>query len=134
MNRTTIRSVQRLDFRQHHADGTLTEFSVDHPSVDFAFVRVFTIGGVSAGGVRGGHAHLACTQMVACLAGRVDVEVDDGTNALRETLVPDGEALLIPPMLWNTETFEGPTALLRCSAMSSTTTATTCATGSNTSR
>jgi dTDP-4-dehydrorhamnose 3,5-epimerase-like enzyme len=112
MSQTTIHSVRRIAFPHHEADGMLTEFSVMADAVSFPILRVFTITGVSAGGVRGDHAHRGCTQLLACLSGRVTVDVDDGAQTSTEVLEPGGTGLLIPPMLWNSETFEGPTTVL----------------------
>jgi UDP-2-acetamido-3-amino-2,3-dideoxy-glucuronate N-acetyltransferase len=102
----TIRSVRRIRFTQDRGGGVLTEFSVAPDGIPFPLRRVFTIGGVPAGGVRGDHAHRGCTQMLACLSGSITVDIRDGSDRLTESLVDDGTALVIPPMLWNSEVFE----------------------------
>ena len=50
--------------------------------------------------------------MLACLSGRVTVRITDSTTKTEESLSPDGVSLLIPPLLWNSVTFEGPTTVL----------------------
>lgn len=112
MSATTVRSLQRRAFPQHRADGTLTAFHAAEDGFPFSIARVFIITMVSNGGVRGGHAHRGCTQMLACIAGRVTVEVQDGSDTVTEALTDDGVALLIPPLLWNLERFEGPSTVL----------------------
>lgn len=112
MSGTTIRSLRRITFEQHPDDGMLTAFEVDEGGVPFGLERVFTITGVSAGGRRGNHAHRACTQLLACLSGETSVGVHDGSAEANETLVPDGSALLIPPLLWNSVWFRDPGTVL----------------------
>jgi hypothetical protein len=46
------------------------------------------------------------------LAGRVDVTIKNGVEDAFESLSADGSALLIPPMLWSTFIFEGPSTVL----------------------
>lgn len=112
MTPTTIESLVRIAFRQHHADGGLTVFPHGAGGVPFPILRVFTIAGVSANGTRADHAHRRCTQMLACLSGHVSVEITDAVRATREALVPDGVSLLIPPLLWNSVSFAGPSTVL----------------------
>jgi hypothetical protein len=109
---TTIRSLRRIAFGLHPGDGTLTAFEVEPVGVPFPLVRVFTVAGVSAGGRRGNHAHRACTQLLVCLSGEATVGVHDGEAEITETLTPDGIALLIPPLLWNSVWFRDPGTVL----------------------
>jgi hypothetical protein len=93
--------------------GVLTVFPGDDPAgVPFPIARVFTITGVARGGSRGNHAHRVCTQLVTCLAGEVEVAVDDGRQTRNVVLSDAGTGLLIPPGLWNSITFAGPETLL----------------------
>lgn len=112
MTDTSFASPTRIRFWQHHANGDLTVFPEGEAGVPFPIFRVFTIAGVSAGGRRANHAHRRCTQMLACLAGGVTVEIADGRTTRREVLKPDGESLLIPPLLWNSVYFDSPETVL----------------------
>ena len=112
MNHTTIRSLSRIAFPQHHGDGTLTVFAAGADAVPFQIQRIFTIAGVTASATRADHAHRGCSQLLACLSGRVAVEINDGHEIAHETVLPDGGCLLIPPMLWNRVAFEGPATVL----------------------
>jgi WxcM-like, C-terminal len=112
MTPTTVRSLRRIVFRQYHADGTMIVFPSGENGVPFPIVRVFTITGVSADGRRGNHAHRGCSQMLACLAGRVEVRIHDGVEVATVPLTSDGTSLLIPPLLWNSVIFEGPSTVL----------------------
>ena len=75
---------RRICFDQHHTDGVLTVYPEGDGGVPFCIRRVFTIVGVSANGRRGKHAHRRCSQLHACLAGRVDVEITNGTKEVIE--------------------------------------------------
>ena len=88
---------RRICFNQHHADGVLTVYPEGDNGVPFSIRRVFTIVGVSVNGKRGNHAHRRRSQLHACLAGRVDVEIKNGVTA---------------DVLWSSFTFEGPSTVL----------------------
>jgi len=107
-----INGPRRICFYQHHTDGVLTVYPEGDSGVPFCIRRVFTIAGVSATGRRGNHAHRRCSQLHACLAGRVDVEITNGVKEVIESLSANGTALLIPPMLWSSIVFEGPSTVL----------------------
>src|SRR5262249_19712093 len=106
MTNTIIREGRRISFSQHDADGVLTVYPEGEGGIPFRIRRVFTITGVSVNGSRGNHAHRRCSQLHACLAGRVDVKIRNGVKEALESLFADGTALLIPPMLWGSFIFE----------------------------
>ena len=112
MTKTTIYSPTRIAFWQHHADGDLTVFPNAADGVPFQIWRVFTIAGVSPNGTRADHAHRRCSQLLACLSGKVSVKITDAASSVVEHLEANGICLLIPPMLWNSVTFEGPETVL----------------------
>ena len=64
--------------------------------------RWFTISGVPPSLTRGNHAHRACEQLFAILAGRCTVDADDGKR--RERLVLEaGQGLYVPPLVWTAQ-------------------------------
>jgi hypothetical protein len=105
-------SPRRISFRQYHDNGVLTVYPQGADGVPFPILRVFTIAGVSVNGSRGNHAHRRCNQVHACLVGRVDVKIKNGVADAVESLCAGGTALLIPPMLWSSFVFEGPSTVL----------------------
>jgi hypothetical protein len=108
-----IDRVSWIKFRQHSQNGTLSVFTGEEPDgVPFPMARIFTITGVQAGARRGNHAHRACSQLVVCLSGGIDVILDDGHTTATHSLKADGTGILIPPMIWNTEVFDGPATVL----------------------
>lgn len=110
--RSTVDRLRRVTVERHVQDGILDVFSAAPDAIPFPIRRVFVISEVSAGGVRGNHAHLGCTQLLACLAGTVTVTIYDAARAVSEVLTRDEPALLIPPMLWNSVHFAGPSTVL----------------------
>jgi dTDP-4-dehydrorhamnose 3,5-epimerase-like enzyme len=74
--------------------------------VPFPIARLFVLR-APEGAVRGRHAHRRCSQFMLCLNGGVDVSLDDGTDQRHFVLDRSDQALLVPPMIWNTLTFRG---------------------------
>src|SRR5438552_438666 len=58
---------------------------------------------VSAGTLRGEHAHLACHQFLICAQGSCTALVDDGVNRREVTLNNPSVGLYMPPMIWGTQ-------------------------------
>jgi dTDP-4-dehydrorhamnose 3,5-epimerase-like enzyme len=69
--------------------------------VPFPIARVFYVYDVPGEAVRGGHAHLALEQAVFCVAGRLEVIVDDGTQREAFALESPRTGLYLPPMVWH---------------------------------
>lgn len=84
----------------------------DPTGVPFPIARVFTIAGVPTKGRRADHAHRWCSQLLVCFNGAVEVKIDDGAATTTIALTDNGEGLLIPPVLWNSVTFDGPSTVL----------------------
>jgi dTDP-4-dehydrorhamnose 3,5-epimerase-like enzyme len=72
--------------------------------VPFAIERMFTLA-AGVGAKRGQHAHRLCSQFMLCVHGTVDVICDDGHERRTFTRARGNEALLVPPMIWNTVAF-----------------------------
>lgn len=114
MKSTTIADLKVLSLRQHaRADGVLTVIPDEGPEgLGIPVRRVFTVTDVPEGGLRGDHAHRDCTQVVVCLRGQVSIRIDDGRDFMRVELTGAGQALSIPPGLWNQLTFAGPDTVI----------------------
>jgi oxalate decarboxylase/phosphoglucose isomerase-like protein (cupin superfamily) len=110
---TRVTSAREIAFFQHERDGVLTVYPAADPAgVPFPIARLFTLGGVAAGGTRGHHAHRACSQLLACLAGRAELAIDDGREQRRFVLEHPARGVLVPPGLWMVVTFAGPGTLV----------------------
>jgi WxcM-like, C-terminal len=83
-----------------HPQGDLA-FAEAEGHVPFPIARVFYVYDVPAQAVRGGHSHRALEQAVFCLAGRMEMVVDDGEQ--RRTFVLDDprRGVYVPPMVWH---------------------------------
>lgn len=76
-------------------------FAEGETHVPFPIARVFYVYGVPGDAVRGGHAHLALQQVVFCLAGRLEIEVDDGARRRTHVLDDPRVGIYLPPMVWH---------------------------------
>ncbi|HEX6601971.1 MAG TPA: FdtA/QdtA family cupin domain-containing protein [Solirubrobacterales bacterium] len=76
-------------------------FAEGEKHVPFPIARVFYVYDIPAAAARGGHAHLVLEQAVFCLAGRLEMVVDDGTERHTHVLDDPREGLYLPPMVWH---------------------------------
>jgi dTDP-4-dehydrorhamnose 3,5-epimerase-like enzyme len=96
--------VRLLDFTPNVDDrGWLIE--LDFSRVPFPVRRVFSVAGVPAGTVRGGHRHRGGAQLLACVAGRVEVEVRRGNVAQAVALTPEAGALYVAGGVWSSQRY-----------------------------
>jgi dTDP-4-dehydrorhamnose 3,5-epimerase-like enzyme len=68
-------------------------------NVPFEIKRVFVVR-APKGAIRGQHAHVKCTQLLTCTAGKIEVQCDDGKDLVKFNLNHPSIALLIPPGIW----------------------------------
>jgi dTDP-4-dehydrorhamnose 3,5-epimerase-like enzyme len=66
---------------------------IDDRDIPFKIKRVFWIVNVPEGQTRGHHSHRECEQVVICLAGSFDVQLDEMYDHLKST---DNRGLYIP--------------------------------------
>jgi dTDP-4-dehydrorhamnose 3,5-epimerase-like enzyme len=95
---TLVQLVPHVDAR-----GRLVEFDFD--SLPFTVRRAFAVAGVPAGTERGGHTHRTGTQLLVCLAGRIDVELRKDSVRHELTLTPAAPALRIAPGVWSSQRY-----------------------------
>lgn len=79
--------------------------------VPFAIARVFVVR-APVDAVRGQHAHKACTQLLTCPTGSVEVVCDDGSETASYILDRPEIGLLIPPSIWAQQTYRDPGSVL----------------------
>lgn len=61
---------------------------------------------------RGGHAHLRCSQLLIAVNGSIRVDFTDGHDSGAIWLAGPETGLLVPPMIWATEFFQGRGSIL----------------------
>ena len=71
----------------------------DH--VPFPIARVFYVYDVPAKAARGGHAHRSLEQAVFCLAGRMEMAINDGERTRTVILDHPRRGIYLPPMVWH---------------------------------
>lgn len=76
---------------------SVVEFQKDVP---FEVKRCFWVYGVPGREVRGEHAHFTCHQFVMCVAGSVQLVLDDGHERAQVSLDRPSLGVHIPPMKW----------------------------------
>src|SRR5437763_5829102 len=97
------------------ARGNLT-FGEYDTHLPFVPLRYFLVFDVPAGQRRGGHAHRRVSQALICVRGTVAVEIDDGRQRDEIMLDSPARALVVPPLVWATQTFAaGAVLLVLCS-------------------
>ena len=79
---------------------------------EFPVRRVFTITDVPMGATRGGHAHREVSQLLVCLAGAIDVTIDDGSRTWSVALDRPDKGLLIPVWVWASQSYTVPGSIL----------------------
>ena len=97
-------------------EGSLT-FLENNMHVPFNIKRVFYIYDVPTAENRGAHAHKKLEEVLICLSGSFDIELDDGQNKNLYHLNRPWEGLYLSPMVWYAAVNFGPgtTCLALCS-------------------
>lgn len=68
--------------------------------VPFCIQRIYYLYDVPGGAERGGHAHLALTQLIIAVSGSFDISLDDGYEKKTFHLNRSYKGLLVCPMIW----------------------------------
>lgn len=97
MHLKNIKKLKIPNFIENNGSLAFIEFK---KKKKFNIKRVFF---VTAGknSIRGKHAHKKISQIVICLAGKVEIECDDGLNKKTFILDKISEGLIIPKMIWS---------------------------------
>mgnify|MGYP006295098235 CR=1 FL=1 len=106
-----MQSVREIDFPQNMAEnGNLIVMEgVTH--VPFSIARVFVVLAPS-GATRGQHAHKACSQLLTCPIGKIEVTCTDGSQSETFILSSPSRGLLIEPGIWAQQIYRAPGSVL----------------------
>jgi dTDP-4-dehydrorhamnose 3,5-epimerase-like enzyme len=100
-----------LELTRHpDARGVLTLLEL--AELPFQPERVFVVSQVPPGARRGGHGHLRQRQVLACVAGRVEVELRVPGDSSTAVALDAGEGLLVEPGVWSVQTYQTTDAVL----------------------
>jgi len=83
--------------------GALTAGELPSEDIPFTPQRWFLVYDVPGREVRGEHAHRVCHQFLICVAGKVNVAVDDGHKRGEVVLDRPSLGIYIPPLVWGTQ-------------------------------
>lgn len=75
-------------------------FAEGNTHLPFAIARAFYVYDIPTDAARGGHAHQTLEEAVFCLAGRLEIAVDDGERRRRVTLEDPRRGIYLPPLVW----------------------------------
>ncbi len=108
----SLSDVVRVPLGQHPvSQGLLTVIQSDE-HLPFKVERCFIVTATGPDTIGGNHAHRGLTQFLICLAGQVEVFVDDGTRSETHTLRDSSSGLLVPPGIWCRQTYRIPDSIL----------------------
>jgi len=102
-----LADVRLIELPRHARDDGEVVVAEAVTGVPFAIARLFVLR-APEGAARGRHAHKLCSQFMICSNGAVDIVVDDGAAEEVFRLNRSNQALLVPPMIWNTVMFRAP--------------------------
>lgn len=88
-----------------HVDARGALLPLDYPDLPFVPMRVFTVSGMAANTVRGGHGHRTARQLLVCIRGRIRVRMVCPPDAVDVALEPGGPGLLIDAGIWSEQTY-----------------------------
>lgn len=96
----SIESLKLIEYPNFpEENGQLSVFQTGN-EIPYNIKRVFTVL-ANNGDIRGDHAHIACTQILICLAGEIKLTCDDGMgNKPTFILNRQSKGVLIPPKIW----------------------------------
>lgn len=108
----TIDDARLLPLAQRRAGaGTLTVAEAG-TNVPYRIARCFVVQPHEAGAIRGNHAHKVLNQVLVCLTGEIEVELDDGQATRRLALADASHGLLVPAGIWSRQTYRTADATL----------------------
>jgi SAM-dependent methyltransferase len=108
----SIADVRLVPLSQHAAAEGLLTVAESKRHVPFSVSRCFIVQPSDVGTVRGRHAHRSLTQLLICISGEIEVEVDDGSATAGHTLREPSHGLLVPPGIWCTQIYKSAGAVL----------------------
>lgn len=101
----TLNDVKTFRFREFvEPDGNLIPIE-GGSDIPFDIKRIFYVYGVHDQDDRGKHAHYQTKQILICLQGKIEVTVDDGYMKKKITLDKKNQAVLVPEMIWDEQTY-----------------------------
>lgn len=94
------RGVKHLQLPQNVDERGCLTFLEGKRHIPFEVERVFWITDVPAEKTRGGHAHWTCHEAVFCVAGSLEIELDDGEQSVVVLLDNPCQGITVPAGVW----------------------------------
>lgn len=90
---------------KRHKDIRGSLLPIEFHQLPFTPKRIFTVAGMTAGTVRGGHSHRWGQQLLICLRGQIDLLLRHDGRETNLSLMPDEQGLLIGSGVWHSQTY-----------------------------
>ncbi|WP_226390363.1 sugar 3,4-ketoisomerase [Penaeicola halotolerans] len=104
---------QIINFKHTNSEKGLLAFAENSIKLPFELQRVYWITQVSDDVVRGGHAHYTSMQVIVCVRGSVEVQLEDMTGQRFDfTLSDPTQGLYIPKLCWGAMKFKNDALLV----------------------
>ena len=78
----------------------------------FTVKRLFLVTNVPFAETRGEHAHKNCAQYLIAISGSIRIKTDDGIHSKEVEINPDNPGVLIPAMVWSSQSAFSSDAIL----------------------
>ena len=104
-NKTKLSDVKLLELNTIMSNGGSLVPIESQKDVPFPIERVFYVYDVENVHNRGQHSHYETKQVLICLRGKIEVICDDGTDREKYVLNSPNEAIYIPEMIWDEQTY-----------------------------
>lgn len=78
---------------------------IELKNIPFKVKRIFVISNTPKNTIRGGHAHYKTQQILICIQGKIEVNLDYGNNKRKKIVITQGEMVHIPKLVWDSQKF-----------------------------
>lgn len=96
-----IGKCKRIELPVAADDSGALAFAEGGRHVPFPIARTYFVYDLEQDAVRGVHAHRDLEQVVFCVSGRLELELDDGFERRTVVLEDPRSGLLLPPLVWH---------------------------------
>lgn len=97
---SSVNDCRLIDFPKIAGDQGSLSFVEGENHIPFEPKRVFYVYNLPVGAKRGGHAHKKLEQVLICLAGSLDVVIDDGMERRTVHMEKPNVGLYMPNCIW----------------------------------
>jgi dTDP-4-dehydrorhamnose 3,5-epimerase-like enzyme len=86
-------------------DGVLVPIEFNLKEIPFEPKRVFYVTNVPKGEVRGNHAHFETEQLLICIQGLIEVQIEYSNYVVRNCFLEPHTSAFVPKLAWDSQRF-----------------------------